>query len=151
MHRSRVVKCVQLNSVHLHQALPHSLVGCTSQHTTVVSLLCISSARSKHIGSAQFPARMTLMHAVLYMHDKIACHSCIRLQHICVHCGLMAWQSVTMTVAGSISDYEGVNKVPKKTMPLIAVNTTAGTASEMTRFAIITDHARKVKMAIIDW
>ena len=36
-------------------------------------------------------------------------------------------------------------------MPLIAVNTTAGTASEMTRFAIITDHARKVKMAIIDW
>ena len=54
-------------------------------------------------------------------------------------------------LAGSISDYEGVNKVPKKTMPLIAVNTTAGTASEMTRFAIITDHARKVKMAIIDW
>ena len=36
-------------------------------------------------------------------------------------------------------------------MPLVAVNTTAGTASEMTRFAIITDHARKVKMAIIDW
>lgn len=56
-----------------------------------------------------------------------------------------------MSVAGNISDYEGVNKVPKKTMPLIAVNTTAGTASEMTRFAIITDHARKVKMAIIDW
>ena len=52
---------------------------------------------------------------------------------------------------GSIADYEGVNKVPKKTMTLIAVNTTAGTASEMTRFAIITDHARKVKMAIIDW
>ena len=70
--------------------------------------------------------------------------------HVCA-CGLMAWHSVTVSVAGSISDYEGVNKVPKKTMPLIAVNTTAGTASEMTRFAIITDHARKVKMAIIDW
>ena len=70
--------------------------------------------------------------------------------HECA-CGLIAWQSVTVCVAGSISDYEGVNKVPKKTMPLIAVNTTAGTASEMTRFAIITDHARKVKMAIIDW
>lgn len=63
----------------------------------------------------------------------------------------MAWEAVTVSVAGKISDYEGVNKVPKKTMPLIAVNTTAGTASEMTRFAIITDHARKVKMAIIDW
>lgn len=34
--------------------------------------------------------------------------------------------------------------------PLVAVNTTAGTASEMTRFAIITDTARHVKMAIID-
>lgn len=61
------------------------------------------------------------------------------------------WLLNLSVCTGSISDYEGVNKVPKKTMPLIAVNTTAGTASEMTRFAIITDHARKVKMAIIDW
>ena len=30
-------------------------------------------------------------------------------------------------------------------------NTTAGTASEITRFCIITDSARKVKMAIVDW
>jgi alcohol dehydrogenase len=35
--------------------------------------------------------------------------------------------------------------------PFIAVNTTAGTASEMTRFCIITDLSRKVKMAIVDW
>lgn len=34
---------------------------------------------------------------------------------------------------------------------MIAVNTTAGTASEMTRFCIITDTSRKVKMAIVDW
>ena len=33
----------------------------------------------------------------------------------------------------------------------IAVNTTAGTASEMTRFCIITDTKRHVKMAIVDW
>ena len=33
----------------------------------------------------------------------------------------------------------------------MAVNTTAGTASEMTRFCIITDTSRKVKMAIVDW
>jgi alcohol dehydrogenase len=33
----------------------------------------------------------------------------------------------------------------------VAVNTTAGTASEMTRFCIITDLSRKVKMAIVDW
>ena len=35
--------------------------------------------------------------------------------------------------------------------PFIAVNTTAGTASEMTRFTIITDTDRHVKMAIVDW
>ena len=35
--------------------------------------------------------------------------------------------------------------------PYLAVNTTAGTASEITRFCIITDSARKVKMAIVDW
>ena len=31
------------------------------------------------------------------------------------------------------------------------MNTTAGTGSEMTRFCIITDTSRKVKMAIVDW
>ena len=35
--------------------------------------------------------------------------------------------------------------------PFIAINTTAGTASEMTRFTIITDTDRHVKMAIADW
>ena len=35
-------------------------------------------------------------------------------------------------------------------MTLIAINTTAGTASEMTRFTIITDESRHVKMAIVD-
>merc|ERR1712050_72122 len=33
----------------------------------------------------------------------------------------------------------------------VAVNTTAGTAAEMTRFCIITDDARHVKMALVDW
>lgn len=51
---------------------------------------------------------------------------------------------------GEISDYEGVDQSAKPQMPLIAINTTAGTASEMTRFCIITDEARHVKMAIVD-
>ncbi len=52
---------------------------------------------------------------------------------------------------GKINDYEGVDKSTKPMPPFIAVNTTAGTASEMTRFCIITDTGRKVKMAIVDW
>lgn len=55
------------------------------------------------------------------------------------------------TNGGSIKDYEGVNKSKKPIMPLVAINTTAGTASEMTRFSIITDEERHVKMAIVDW
>jgi alcohol dehydrogenase len=52
---------------------------------------------------------------------------------------------------GSIKDYEGVDKSTKPMPPFIAVNTTAGTGSELTRFCIITDTSRKVKMAIVDW
>lgn len=51
---------------------------------------------------------------------------------------------------GNIKDYEGVNVSAKPQLPLVAVNTTAGTASEMTIFAIITDEERHVKMAIVD-
>jgi len=52
---------------------------------------------------------------------------------------------------GHIRDYEGVNKSTKNGPPLLAINTTAGTASEMTRFCIITNTDTKVKMAIVDW
>ena len=51
---------------------------------------------------------------------------------------------------GEIADYEGLDQSKKPQLPLIAINTTAGTASEMTRFAIITDEKRHVKMAIVD-
>ncbi|MDQ0175250.1 alcohol dehydrogenase [Bacillus chungangensis] len=51
---------------------------------------------------------------------------------------------------GTIHDYEGVDKSKNPLVPLIAINTTAGTASEMTKFTIITDVERHVKMAIID-
>lgn len=54
------------------------------------------------------------------------------------------------TNGGHISDYEGVDRSSKPQLPLIAINTTAGTASEMTRFCIITDEQRHVKMAIVD-
>lgn len=47
----------------------------------------------------------------------------------------------------------GIANVDKSTKPMpsyVAVNTTAGTASEMTRYCILTDTSRKEKMAIVD-
>ncbi|KAL2632217.1 hypothetical protein R1flu_016903 [Riccia fluitans] len=58
---------------------------------------------------------------------------------------------VLATNGGKIQDYEGFNKTKKAMLPLVAVNTTAGTGAEITRFAIITDTSRHVKMAIVDW
>lgn len=58
---------------------------------------------------------------------------------------------IVATNGGKIHDYEGVDKSSKSMPPFIAINTTAGTGSEMTRFCIITDTSRKVKMAIVDW
>jgi len=58
--------------------------------------------------------------------------------------------ALVATNGGSIKDYEGLDKSTKPQLPLVAINTTAGTASEMTRFCIITDEARHIKMAIVD-
>lgn len=51
---------------------------------------------------------------------------------------------------GEIKDYEGIDKSHYPQLPLISINTIAGTASEMTRFCIITNEERHVKMAIVD-
>jgi len=58
---------------------------------------------------------------------------------------------IVSTNGGHIRDYEGVDKSKKAMPPFIAINTTAGTASEMTRFCIITNTSNHVKMAIVDW
>ena len=52
---------------------------------------------------------------------------------------------------GHIRDYEGIDQSKVPMTPLVAINTTAGTASEMTRFCIITNTDTHVKMAIVDW
>ncbi len=58
--------------------------------------------------------------------------------------------ALVATNGGKIKDYEGVNQSKKPQLPLIAINTTAGTASEMTVFTIITDEESHIKMAIVD-
>ncbi|MDB2386117.1 L-threonine dehydrogenase [Shewanella sp.] len=58
--------------------------------------------------------------------------------------------ALVATNGGHIKDYEGLDVSTKPQLPLVAINTTAGTASEMTRFCIITDEQRHIKMAIVD-
>ncbi|MGR5095977.1 iron-containing alcohol dehydrogenase [Vibrio maritimus] len=58
--------------------------------------------------------------------------------------------ALVATNGGKITDYEGINKATQAPFPLVAINTTAGTASEMTMFSVITDEARQLKMAIVD-
>ena len=90
------------------------------------------------------------VHDGVAVYEKNGCDSLITLGGGSSHdCG----KGVGLVVAngGKIQDFEGVDKSTKPMPPYVAVNTTAGTASEMTRFCIITDTARKVKMAIVDW
>lgn len=54
------------------------------------------------------------------------------------------------TNAGKIEDYAGIDVSKNPQLPLIAINTTAGTGSELTRFTIITDEINHIKMAIVD-
>lgn len=54
------------------------------------------------------------------------------------------------TNGGDIKTYEGVNVTKKKALPIVAVNTTAGTSSEVTINYVITDEERHVKMVMVD-
>ncbi|UQZ37234.1 lactaldehyde reductase [Paenibacillus sp. PK3_47] len=57
---------------------------------------------------------------------------------------------IVATNGGHIADYEGVHKSKHKSLPIVAVNTTAGTSSEVTINYVITDEERKVKMVMVD-
>ncbi|MGE4491536.1 MAG: iron-containing alcohol dehydrogenase [Syntrophotalea sp.] len=48
-------------------------------------------------------------------------------------------------------NYAGIELLTNELPPIISVNTTAGTASEVTRHCVITNTAKKVKFVIVSW
>ena len=58
--------------------------------------------------------------------------------------------SIVMANGGRVEQYEGSNKSVRAGLPLVAINTTAGSGSECTSYYIVTDPVRKSKMAMED-
>ena len=57
---------------------------------------------------------------------------------------------ILATNGGTVEDYNGLELSTHKSAPIIAVNTTAGTGSEVTRAFVVTDEKRKSKMLCVD-
>ena len=56
--------------------------------------------------------------------------------------------AVKLTNDGEFADYMGVDKIPNPGAPLIAIPTTAGTGSEVTKVTVITDTDNNIKMML---
>ncbi len=58
---------------------------------------------------------------------------------------------IAVTHGGDLTEYAGIEKLTNALPPLIAVNTTAGTASEVTRHCVLTNLDTKLKFVIVSW
>jgi alcohol dehydrogenase len=56
--------------------------------------------------------------------------------------------SLILTHGGQLDDYYGEFKIPSRVLPIIAVPTTAGTGSEVTPVAVVSDAKRTLKVGI---
>lgn len=58
---------------------------------------------------------------------------------------------IAATHDGDLTDYAGIETLTNELPPIIAVNTTAGTGSEVTRHCVLTNSDTKLKFVIVSW
>lgn len=58
---------------------------------------------------------------------------------------------IAATHEGDLTSYAGIEKLDKALPPIVAVNTTAGTGSEVTRHCVLTNLETKLKFVIVSW
>ncbi|VFT76737.1 alcohol dehydrogenase [Klebsiella aerogenes] len=58
---------------------------------------------------------------------------------------------IAATHEGDLYQYAGIETLTNPLPPIVAVNTTAGTASEVTRHCVLTNTQTKVKFVIVSW
>lgn len=56
---------------------------------------------------------------------------------------------MVVSCGGRVNDFEGIDQVPRPCPPMMFVPSTAGTGADVSQFAIITDVARRAKIAIV--
>lgn len=86
----------------------------------------------------------------LELYKKFGCDSIITIGGGSSHdCGKGI--GIVATHPGDIAQYAGIELLTNPLPPIVAVNTTAGTASEVTRHCVLTNLETKLKFVIVSW
>jgi alcohol dehydrogenase len=89
------------------------------------------------------------VHAGADIYQRSGCDALVSLGGGSVHDCAKAI-GVVVTSGGNILEYAGVERLKAKLPPLVAITTTAGTGSEATRAAVITNTETHIKCPIVD-